>query len=57
MNYANYPTGSSGHTVYLFEQSVPLDQSKTVEAIQLPSLGSVTGYNAALHVFAVSVGS
>ncbi len=57
VNYANYPTGSSGHTVYLFEQSVPLDQSKTVEAIQLPSLGSVTGYNAALHVFAVSVGS
>jgi beta-galactosidase GanA len=56
VNYANYPTGSSGHTVYVFEQSVPIDSSKTVEAIQLPSLGDVAGYNAALHIFAVSVG-
>jgi beta-galactosidase GanA len=56
VNYANYPTGSSGHTVYLFEQSVPLASGKTVEAVQLPSLGSVVGYNAALHVFAMAVG-
>jgi beta-galactosidase GanA len=56
VNYANYPTGSSGHTIYVFEQSVPIDSSKTVEAIQLPSLGSVAGYNAALHIFALSVG-
>jgi beta-galactosidase GanA len=56
VNYANYPTGSSGHTVYIFEQSVPIDSSKTVAAIGLPSLGDVAGYNAALHIFAVSVG-
>ena len=30
--------------------------SKTVAAVTLPSLGSVVGYNAALHVFAMSIG-
>jgi beta-galactosidase GanA len=54
VNYANYPTGSSGHTIYVFEQSVPLTAGKTVRAVTLPSLGNVTGYNAALHVFAIS---
>jgi beta-galactosidase GanA len=57
VNYANYPTGSSGHTVYVFEQSVPIDSGKTIEAVSLPPLGSVAGYNPALHVFAVAVGS
>jgi beta-galactosidase GanA len=56
VNYANYPTGSSGHTIYMFEDSVPITAGKTVEAVQLPSLGDVSGYNAALHVFALSVG-
>jgi beta-galactosidase GanA len=56
VNYANYPNGSSGHTVYVFEQSVPLAAGKTIEAVTLPSLGSVTGYNAALHIFAMSAG-
>jgi hypothetical protein len=56
VDYANYPTGSSGHEVYVFEQSVPLAAGKTVEAVTLPSLGSVTGYNAALHVFAMAIG-
>ena len=56
VNYANYPTGSSGHTIYVFEQSVPIDSGKTVEAVALPALGSVEGYNPALHVFAISVG-
>jgi beta-glucosidase len=56
VNYANYPTGSSGHTVYLFEQNVPLASGKTVEAVTLPSLGSVAGYNPALHVFAMAEG-
>jgi beta-galactosidase GanA len=57
VNYANYPTGSSGHTVYMFEESVPIDSGKTVEAVALPPLGSVAGYNPALHIFAVDVGS
>ena len=39
VNHANYPTGSSGHTVYVFEQSVPIDSGKTVEAVALPPLG------------------
>ena len=56
VNYANYPTGSSGHTVYLFEQNVALQAGRTVEAVTLPSLGGVAGYNPALHVFAMAVG-
>jgi hypothetical protein len=56
VNYANYPTGSSGHTVYVFEQNVPLQAGKTVAAVTLPSLGNVAGYNAALHVFAMAIG-
>jgi beta-galactosidase GanA len=56
VNYANYPTGSSGHTIYVFEDSVPIDPSKTVEAVALPPLGSVTGYNPAMHIFAAAVG-
>jgi beta-galactosidase GanA len=56
VNYANYPTGSSGHTIYLFEESVPLASGKTVAAVTLPSLGNVAGYNAALHIFALSIG-
>jgi hypothetical protein len=56
VNYANYPTGSSGHTVYLFSQNVPLAAGKTVKAVTLPSLGSVSGYNPALHVFALAIG-
>ena len=56
VDYANYPTGSSGHEVYVFEQSVPLEAGKTVEAVTLPPLGSVVGYNAALHIFAMAIG-
>ncbi|HEY2240069.1 MAG TPA: beta galactosidase jelly roll domain-containing protein, partial [Streptosporangiaceae bacterium] len=54
VNYANYPTGSSGHTIYLFEQNIPLTPGKTAEAITLPTLGNVAGYNSALHIFALS---
>jgi beta-glucosidase len=56
VDYANYPTGSSGHEVYLFEQSVSLESGKTVAAVTLPSLGDVAGYNPALHIFAIAVG-
>jgi hypothetical protein len=57
VNYANFPSGPSGHTVYLFEQSVTLEAGKTVEAVALPALGSVTGYEPALHVFAMAIGT
>jgi beta-glucosidase len=56
VNYANYPTGSSGHTVYVFGVTVPIDASKTVEAVVLPKVnGSVAGYQAALHIFAMGL--
>jgi len=35
---------------------VPIDFSKTVAAVTLPSLGDVAGYNLALHIFAMSIG-
>ena len=54
--YVNYPTGSSGREVYVFEQSVPPAAGKTAEAVTLPSLGSVVGYNAALPIFAMAIG-
>jgi hypothetical protein len=55
VNYANYPTGSSGHTVYVFGVTIPTDSSKTVQAVALPKLaGSVAGYQAAMHIFAIS---
>jgi hypothetical protein len=57
VNYANYPTGSSGHTVYIFEQTVPIDPTKTLAAVALPPLGDVAGYNPAMHIFSVAVGS
>ncbi|MBV8481547.1 MAG: beta-galactosidase [Verrucomicrobia bacterium] len=54
VNYANYPTGSSGHTVYVFGVTVPTDSSKTVQAVVLPKVrGSVAGYQGAMHIFAV----
>jgi beta-galactosidase GanA len=53
----DYPTGATSHTTYVFEQSVAIDPSKTVEAVQLPSLGDVSGYNPALHVFGIAIGS
>jgi hypothetical protein len=56
VDYANYPSGSSGHEIYVFEQSVTLEQGKTIEAVTLPALGDVAGYNAALHIFAMTVG-
>ncbi len=40
----------------MFGRSVPLEAGKTVEAVTLPPLGSVVGYNAALHIFAMAIG-
>jgi hypothetical protein len=55
VNFANYPTGSSGHTVYVFSVSVPTDPTKTLQAIVLPRItGTVAGYQAAMHIFAIS---
>lgn len=55
VNYANYPTGSSGHTIYVFSVSAPLDPTKAVQAVVVPKInGSVAGYQAAMHIFAIS---
>jgi hypothetical protein len=55
VNYANYPTGSSGHTIYVFSVTVPINSSKTVQAVVLPKItGTVAGYQAAMHIFAIS---
>jgi hypothetical protein len=56
VNYANYPSGPSTHTVYVFAVPVPLQSGKTVEAVQLPALSGVHGYQAALHIFAMGIG-
>ena len=56
VNYANYPTGSSGHTVYVFGVTVPIDSTKKVQAVVLPKVnGSVAGYQAAMHIFALGL--
>jgi uncharacterized repeat protein (TIGR01451 family) len=57
VNYANYPSGPTTHTIYVFEESIPIDSSKTVTAVQLPTLGaSLQGSAPTLHVFAIGVG-
>jgi hypothetical protein len=56
VNYANYPTGSSGHTIYLFSFSAAIDATKTIQAIVLPKVtGSVQGSAAAMHIFSISI--
>lgn len=56
VNYANYPTGSSGHTIYLFSLFTPIDPTKTVQAVILPRVtGSVQGSAAAMHIFSISI--
>jgi len=34
----------------------PIDPSKIVAAVTLPSLGDVAGYNPGLHILAMSIG-
>ena len=54
----DYPSGPIAHTSYVFEQSVAIDPSKTVEAVQLPSLGDVSSPgNPALHIFGIAIGT
>jgi hypothetical protein len=56
INYANYPTGSSGHTIYLFSFSAAIDSTKTVQAVILPKVtGSVQGSAAAMHIFSIAI--
>lgn len=57
VNSENHPTGPTGHIVYVFANTVLVNASKTVEAVQLPSLGDVTGANPAMHIFAMTLGT
>jgi hypothetical protein len=52
------PRGQRQHTVYVFYSGVALDPSKTVQAVVLPSGGSVPGSGriSGMHVFAMAVG-
>jgi beta-glucosidase len=52
-SYLNTPTGQLTRNRYLYGAFVPLDPSKTVEAVQLPSAGSG---DIGIHIFAVAVG-
>jgi hypothetical protein len=51
-------TVSSGGVSFTWPDvaNVALESGKTVEAVTLPDLGSVAGYNPALHVFAMAIG-
>jgi beta-glucosidase len=56
--YRNRPGNTQDHTVVnVYEQSIPLEAGKTVEAVMLPDVSSsaVKG-SASLHVFAVAIG-
>jgi beta-glucosidase-like glycosyl hydrolase len=52
-SYLNTQTGQLSRPRYLYAAFVPLDASKTVEAVQLPTAG--TGVTA-IHLFALAVG-
>jgi predicted alpha-1,2-mannosidase len=51
--YLNTPTGQLARTRYLYGAFVPLDPSRTVEAVQLPAAGSG---DTGIHIFAVAIG-
>lgn len=53
MPYLNTPTGQLTRTRYLYGAFVPLDPSRTLEAVQLPAAGSG---DTGIHIFAVAVG-
>jgi hypothetical protein len=56
--YRNRPGNTQDHTVVnVFEQSIPLQAGKTVEAVTLPDIGaSVAQGSPSLHVFAMAIG-
>ena len=56
--YRNRPGNTQDHhTVNIFEQSVPLQAGKTVEAVTLPAVSSgLTATSPSLHVFAMALG-
>jgi hypothetical protein len=53
MSYQNQPTGQYQHTASLYYTAVPIDPSKSVVAVALPTTGSSPGPG--MHVFAMSV--
>jgi hypothetical protein len=56
--YRNRPGNTQDHTVVnVFEQSIPLQAGKTVEAVTLPDISaSVVQGSPSLHVFAIAIG-
>jgi beta-glucosidase len=56
--YRNRPDNTQDHTVVnVYEQSIPLQAGKTVEAVTLPDVSSSAAEgSASLHVFAIAIG-
>jgi hypothetical protein len=56
--YRNRPNNTQDHNVVnVFEQSIPLQAGKTVEAVMLPDVSSgVAQGSSSLHVFAMAIG-
>jgi alpha-galactosidase-like protein len=58
MAYRNAPgNGQDNHPVYVYEQSVPLEETAQVAGVVLPDVSQgVSAGSAALHIFALTVG-
>jgi len=55
--YRNRPGNTQDpNVVNVFEQSIPLQAGKTVEAVTLPDIGAVASGSPSLHVFAMAIG-
>lgn len=59
MSYRNSTGGSSvGPTVYIYATTVPVDPTKTVASITLPSVSNTTNGGAtAMHIWSISLGT
>jgi hypothetical protein len=57
--YRNSTSGTSQQlTVYVYATTIPVDPSKTVVSITLPSVSDTTSGGAtAMHIWAISLGS
>jgi hypothetical protein len=55
--YRNADDGTTqAITMYVFAAEVPVDSSKTVASVTLPSVADHVGNNASMHVFAITTG-
>lgn len=58
MPYLNSPGGKYQQTVYIDYQSVPIDPTKKVAAVVLPTISTGSaGHSTAMHIFAMGIGT